>query len=123
MTTQQARPLIVVFEDDLGILALVKRALSREYEVAGFETVEEGLSEIGQASLILSDFQMPGMGGRGVLKMVKSGQITKPVLIMSSLEPDSPALEGVRDLDLPFLAKPFSPTLLRASIAKLISTP
>lgn len=87
------RPLILVVDDDVPILILMKNLL-REF---GFDSITAGSGQeaIVQArahkpSLILLDRNMPGMNGDEVLRELKSdGPLDVPVLILSG-EPIPP---------------------------------
>lgn len=88
------RPLILVVDDDVPILVLMRNLL-REF---GFDTVTAGSgpealeqARAHKPSLILLDRNMPGMSGDEVLEELRSdGGTTAPVLILSGepIEPD-----------------------------------
>ena len=87
------RPLILVVDDDVPILILMKNLL-REF---GFDSITAGSGQeaIEQArahnpSLILLDRNMPGMSGDEVLEQLRSnGTMKTPVLLLSG-EPIPP---------------------------------
>src|SRR5687768_4442765 len=87
------RPLILVVDDDVPILVLMRNLL-REF---GFDTVTAGngpealqQARAHKPSLILLDRNMPGMSGDEVLQELRSdGGTTVPVLILSG-EPIAP---------------------------------
>jgi Response regulator containing a CheY-like receiver domain and an HD-GYP domain len=89
------KPIILVIDDDLPILALM-RSLLREF---GFEpvTAESGVLALAAArarppSLVLIDKHMPGMTGAEVIRVLREepGLERVPILILSG-EPASPS--------------------------------
>ena len=87
------RPLILVVDDDVPILILMKNLL-REF---GFDSITAGTGQEAieharahKPSLILLDRNMPGMSGDEVLRELRSdGSVEIPVLLLSG-EPIPP---------------------------------
>jgi CheY-like chemotaxis protein len=110
------RPLILVVDDDLPILILMK-SLLREF---GFDSITAGSGQeaIEQArahnpSLILLDRNMPGMSGDEVLDRLRTNGTTDvPVLLLSGepIPPDEVQRLGataavLKPFDVPDLVK------------------
>ena len=106
---------ILIIEDSLPILNYTERILQDHFTVLTFSSVEQALPCLEQADLILSDFQMPGLGGDGLIEHLRQTQM-RPFLIMTGLAADAPELETARELGIPILVKPFSPEALLAAV-------
>lgn len=106
---------ILIIEDSLPILNYTERILQDHFSVLTFSSVEQALPCLEQADLILSDFQMPGLGGNGLIEHLRQTQV-RPLLIMTGLTVDAPELETARELGIPILVKPFSPEALLAAV-------
>ena len=113
MITMSSKPIILVVDDDLPILALM-RSLLREF---GFEgvTAESGAQALAEArerrpSVVLIDRNMPGMTGDDLIRALRSepGLDGLPILILSG-ERISPAEIATLGVDGALL-KPFDVT-------------
>ena len=109
------KKVIVVIEDSLPILNYTERILQDYFSVLTFSSVEQALPSLEQADLILSDFQMPGLGGDGLIEHLRQTQM-RPLLIITGLAVDAPELETARELGIPILSKPFGPEALLAAV-------
>lgn len=109
---EQSRPHVLVFDDNAPTLRLLHRILSDRFQVDSFERVEEGLHLIESVDVIISDFEMPGLGGAGLLELLARQRCSTPVLIISGLSPRDILLKGVRESGVPLLSKPFLPAEL-----------
>lgn len=105
---------ILVFEDDPQAREYFRRVLAAKYTVRDFASVEEGLDQIDGAALILSDWDMPGLGGEGLVAHLEGMESPPPMIVISGLSLFDDRLATVRRLALPYLAKPITaPSLLR----------
>jgi DNA-binding response OmpR family regulator len=114
---------ILVVDDDLELLRLIAFALRQ----AGYLVVEaqDGPSAINafereRPDLAILDVNMPRLNGFEVLKRIRAGGSSTPVMMLTvrSAEEDQ-----VRGLDLgadDYLAKPFSPRTLLARVRALL---
>ena len=119
-----SKPIILVVDDDLPILALM-RTLLREF---GFEavTAQSGEQAIAEArahrpAAVLIDRNMPGMSGDEVIPALRRepGFDSLPILIISGqpVSPDELAAIGADGAIL----KPFDITELIAQLRSLVS--
>ncbi len=119
-----SKPIILVVDDDLPILALM-RTLLREF---GFQavTAESGEQAISEArahrpAAVLIDRNMPGMSGDELIRALRSepGFDGLPILIISgqAVTPDELAALGADGAIL----KPFDITELIAQLRSLVS--
>jgi DNA-binding response OmpR family regulator len=120
------KPIILVVDDDLPILLLM-RALLREF---GFEavTADSGAQAIIEArahrpAAVLIDRHMPGMSGDELIRTLRGepGLEGLPILILSG-EPVSPAELATLHADGAIL-KPFDVTELVAQLRSLLHAP
>ena len=116
-----AGPLILVIDDDKEVLTTCAFALRHEgYRVLEASSGEEGLEVARQErpALILSDINMPGLDGRGVLRrMRESGDLADCQIVLmtgngSHVTPRLGMELGADD----FLVKPFSLEALRRCV-------
>ena len=119
------KKVIVVIEDSLPVLNYTERILQDQFSVLTFSSVEQALpsleKQMEQADLILSDFQMPGLGGDGLIEHLRQTQM-RPLLIITGLAVDSPELETARQLGIPILSKPFGPEALLAAVKTVLQS-
>lgn len=104
---------ILVIDDDVSILQITKQILeSYDYKVlsanSGTAALEAaGESQRSQIRLILTDLDMPTMGGAAIVSTIRKVHDGVPVIIMSGLPPgnDSPEVKrlGVQGI----IGKPF----------------
>ena len=104
---------ILVVDDDLPVLEVACKALSRSgYDVLRASSGREALDVVRDAGpdidLLLTDVVMPEMSGRELAEAARDLLPDLPVLYMSAYTEDEVILEGVRVAEVDFLAKPFS---------------
>lgn len=109
-----AVPRILCVDDEPAILAMLKRALSSQYEVVtqGDPQAALALVQHGRFAVVISDMKMPGMSGEMFLEEVKKRDPNATRL----------ALTGGLDWQLPseivfgIITKPVTLPLLRATV-------
>ncbi len=106
---------VMVVEDDAGL----REALVDTLQMAGYRTVEAGdgqeaLSKLegGPLDLVLTDFQMPGLDGQGLLERIRAHDPTMPVIMMTAHGTVDGAVRAMRTGATDYLTKPFKPTAL-----------
>lgn len=116
---------LAVVEDNNTMRNMLVSYLSRYYEVADFKNGLEFFESLEQSllpSLIVSDIQMPEMGGLELITLLKKSKIYSqvPVIILSGVnnsEAHAQCLEaGAED----YLVKPFNPKELLLKIQKIL---
>jgi CheY-like chemotaxis protein len=111
---------VLIVDDEPQVRSLIRAVLSR----AGFRVLVAGngvdaLSTAqtlhGEICIMVSDYSMPGMNGNTLAGLLKEQFPLIPTLLMSS---------GSNACDCPsadaFLAKPFVPSVLVASVHRLL---
>jgi len=116
----EALPILVV-EDD----AALREALTDTLELAGYQAMAAGDAEQALAcldkttpGLVLSDVQMPGMDGHALLRTLKTRHPGIPVILMTAYGQIDRAVQAMRDGAADYLAKPFEPDDLLATVAR-----
>jgi len=112
---------ILVVDDDPVILKTVSGLLGRDFKVLraknGIEALQLSKDSQFEISLLLSDFQMPGMSGVELATQLTAQRPEIKVLLMSGY----PAGMLILNEGWHFLAKPFVPSQLRSLIDGLVS--
>ena len=119
-------PKILVADDQLHMLRFMQHELEQEgYQLLrardGHEVIETALRE--RPDLMILDILMPKMDGLAALRRLKMEQNTRsiPVIVLTSSPHEVMRQEAeFSGADL-ILTKPFSPTLLRKEIRRLVS--
>ncbi len=109
---------ILVAEDESPLRKLICRMLQNEgYTVLcaadGNSALRMAESHPGQIDLLVTDIRMPGMDGIELYTELRRQRPQLPVLFISGYA------QG-RELQAPFLAKPFTPTVLLERIRELL---
>jgi DNA-binding NtrC family response regulator len=109
-------PVLLVIDDEPGMLALVERAVrSTGYRVVSHTSAREALAMMtGQrADIALVDLQMPELGGLDVLRAIRQAQPQCGVILMTAHASVDSAIEAVKLGALDYLTKPLDLERLR----------
>ncbi|HYR06159.1 MAG TPA: response regulator, partial [Longimicrobium sp.] len=102
---------VLVADDDAAIRAVLRTILpSERYAVSEADSGEEALRLFGSvgADLILSDLQMPGIGGLELLRRVRAMDDTVAFIILTGAGTVENAVEALRLQADDYLVKPFN---------------
>src|SRR5881396_2368865 len=117
---------ILVADDQLHMLRLMQHELEQE----GYELLQarDGEEAIGMAlrerpDLVILDVMMPKVDGLTALRRLRQEKSTRsiPAIVLTSSPRELMRQEAELSLSDVVLTKPFSPTLLRQEIRRLIS--
>ena len=117
---------VVVIEDDVEMINLVKLILKKEgFEVTGAMGGRDGLDAIekNQPDLVLLDLMMPDIDGWEVYQTMKANDQTKhiPVIIITAKAQSIDKVLGLHIAKVDdYITKPFSPNELVASVRKVL---
>ncbi len=119
---------VLVVEDEIAILQLIKRILSGlDYSVLDALTPDRALelaeAHADQIDLLITDVVMPGMNGHDLAERFQAQYPDLKVLFISGYTADAIALRGVLDGSVHFLQKPFSRIDLAASVRSALDDP
>lgn len=117
---------ILVVEDDEGIRRLIATVLQDQgYHVLTAADGIEGLQRLqmhkGACPLVITDVIMPRMKSSVFVEGVKAMRPDARVLYVSGYGGDTLQANGVNE-DMPFLSKPFLPTILIEKVRELLQT-
>lgn len=124
-TERVAKRSILVVEDDPQLRRLLDRWLSEKHEVCAAGDGADALLQLGyrRFDLVVTDVEMPHLGGLQLLAILRQKGIEVPVICMSgSPEPD--LAERVRSLGARvFLAKPLAMEDLLLEVERILAVP
>ena len=118
-------PRILIVDDDISIVELVRDFLSLEgFESDSCSSGEEAIAylEKNRVDLILLDIVMPGMSGIDVARKIREDSIDKgfiPIIIVSAMVEEKDKILGLQYAD-DYITKPFSYEELKARINALL---
>ncbi len=118
------KSVIHVVEDDEDMRAsLVELLEDSGYTVRGYSKAEELLARRGaiEPGCIVSDVRMPGMDGLTLLRRLRSGGSTIPLMLITAHGDVSMAVAAMKAGAIDFLEKPFEADELLAAIGTALS--
>ncbi len=116
---------ILVVDDERGVRALCTDVLQR----AGYETraADSALAALGALderdyALIVMDIHMPVMDGVELCRRIRQRRPEQPVVLITGCPSIDTAVRGIRNGASEYLAKPFTPELLRDTVARALAS-
>jgi len=122
------RETILLVDDEKSLRKLGKRVLSQ----AGYRVLEASdgamalriaAEEVGEIDLVLTDIEMPTLGGRGMVDELHEMSPTIRVLFMSGYTDNEILRRGIRTSETEFLQKPFTAETLCAAVRAVLAKP
>ena len=113
-------PLLLVIDDEPGMLALVERAVrSTGFRIVSHTSAREALAMLPseRADVALVDLQMPELGGLDVLRAIREAQAQCGVILMTAHASVDSAIEAVKLGALDYLTKPLDFARLQQLLA------
>ena len=119
---------ILLVDDEKALRKLGKRVLS----AAGYRVLEASdgamalrvaAEEVGEIDLVLTDVEMPTLGGRGMVDELHELSPGLRVLFMSGYTDNEILRRGIRTSETEFLQKPFTAAALCAAVRSVLSKP
>ncbi|SRR6266550_1784259 len=119
---------ILLVDDEKSLRKLGKRVLS----AAGYRVLEASdgamalrvaAEEVGEIDLVLTDVEMPTLGGRGMVDELHELSPGIRVLFMSGYTDNEILRRGIRTSETEFLQKPFTAEALCAAVRAVLSKP
>ncbi|TDP98400.1 MULTISPECIES: PAS domain-containing hybrid sensor histidine kinase/response regulator [unclassified Leifsonia] len=110
---------VLVVDDEAAIGELVRQTLDQNgflTEVAGGPEALELLAGGRRFDAVVTDIMMPGVPGERIARMVAEQQPGAAIVLMSGMLPGSSARASVERDGAYFLAKPFTPAALLATL-------
>jgi two-component system, OmpR family, response regulator VicR len=121
------RKSILCIEDEPEMIDLIRLILSRKgFEVLGAASGMDGLDIIRKKrpDLVLLDLMMPDMDGWEVYQQIKADEKTRdmPVIVVTAKAQSIDKVLGIHIAKVDdYIAKPFSPQELLASVEKVLN--
>jgi DNA-binding NtrC family response regulator len=122
------RETILLVDDEKSIRKLGKRVLSE----AGYKVLEASdgamalriaAEQVGEIDLVLTDVEMPTLGGRGMVDELHELSPGVRVLFMSGYTDNEILRRGINKSETDFLQKPFTADSLRSAVQAVLNKP
>ncbi len=115
---------ILIVDDEINILKVLKAALSKSYEIVTAKSSSEALSVLnsGDIHLVLSDYRLPDMDGTELLTRVREVQPDIPFIIITAYGTIEKAVEAMRKGAYTYLTKPVNLDILYSIIREALSS-
>jgi PAS domain S-box-containing protein len=119
---------VLLVEDDAAIRAVARHVLQgRGYRVLEAADAAEALRLAGEylrrIHLLVADVVMPGVGGRELAQRLAALHPETKVLFTSGYTDDAVVRHGVREAEVAFLPKPFTPATLTQKVREVLDSP
>ena len=119
---------ILLVDDEKALRKLTQRILVEAgYRVLeasdGAEALRVAAGEVGEIDLVLTDVEMPTLGGRGLVAELSELSPQIKVLFMSGYTDNEILRRGIRTTKTHFLQKPFTPSGLRIAVQSALTEP
>ena len=114
---------ILLVEDDASLReALVDTLLIAQYECLDVCCAEDAIIALKNQSfdLIISDVQMDGIGGMGLLNYVQAHHQSMPMLMMTAYATIDAAVEAIKLGAVDYLSKPFATEVLLNQVSRYL---
>jgi DNA-binding response OmpR family regulator len=129
---QYGFPIVVVTVLVVDDRSMARRIASRILSEEGFRVLEaDGMGEAvevlaqarGRIDLVMLDVVLADGDGVRLARQIHEEWPTQRILFMSGFAAEVLARNGLRDLDVPFLAKPFTRSELLTKVAEALDRP
>lgn len=116
---------LLLVEDDANLCeALVDTLLLAQYECHSVSCAEEAILFLKQneasIDLVISDVQMQGIGGVGLLKYMQAHYASIPLLLMTAFATIDNAIAAIKQGAVDYLPKPFSSQVLLDQVSRYL---
>ena len=124
MTKTNAKPSILIVDDERGSREVLARFLRPEYDVTTAEDGEIGVNLLSRNTydLVLTDIRMPGAGGFDVLKKTLSLPDPPPCILFTAYGSIDTAVEAMKLGAFDFVTKPVDIDQLELRIKRALET-
>ena len=116
------RPAVLLVDDDLSLLSLLSRRLTREgFDVSTATSGPAALAALERSwpALVLIDLMMPGMDGVELARRIKR-LVDLPIIVLSAVDADTSKVASLEAFAEDYLTKPFSFEELVARINRVL---
>lgn len=125
LQSEQKKPSVLLVDDNRDLLLFLEDTLSPLYNTTSCMDGNEAIAFLKKetADLIISDVMMPNMDGMELCAAIKKNILTShiPVLLLTAKVGTEDRIQGLENGADVYIEKPFSPDVLKAQIASLLS--
>lgn len=109
MTAIEARPRVVVIDDDEMVSEVLTMALEENFTVTSYRSAEDALASenIPEVDAIITDIHLPGMNGMEFLERVRSMAPAVSVIMITGYSDIDIAVSAMKKGAFDFILKPF----------------
>jgi DNA-binding NtrC family response regulator len=121
MSDRERRQRILVVDDELSVLDLCERYLSKEgYTVCTALSAAEARQQLAEQAfdLLIADIYLPDEGGVSLLKYVRQQQPDLPTMLITGRAGVGTVVDAIRLNVREYLCKPFTLQALRAAVER-----
>lgn len=114
---------LLLVEDDASLReALLDTLMLAQYDCIDVESAEAGILALKNDSfdMVISDVQMEGIGGLGLLNYLQQHHPKVPMLLMTAYATIDNAVNAMKLGAVDYLAKPFSPEVLLNQVSRYL---
>lgn len=114
---------LLLVEDDASLReALLDTLMLAQYECIDVASGEDAILALKQHQfdLVISDVQMQGIGGLGLLNFLQQHHPMLPVLLMTAYATIGSAVDAIKLGAVDYLAKPFAPEVLLNQVSRYL---
>ncbi|MGX9459975.1 sigma-54-dependent transcriptional regulator [Shewanella sp. A14] len=114
---------ILLVEDDADLReALLDTLMLAHYDCVDVANAEEAILTLkaNHFDMVISDIQMDGIGGMGLLSYLQQHQPKLPVLLMTAYATINSAVSAMKLGAVDYLAKPFAPEVLLNQVSRYL---
>lgn len=125
MNEQEARPTVLIIDDESAIVDTLRILLKNEGFAAHVAFGgKQGLDQIAtiRPDIIISDIRMPGFGGMDILSAARAQDPDIPVILMTAQASLQTAISAVNDGAFHYVQKPFQNDALIAIVRRAAET-
>ena len=120
--SDEARPGILIVDDELEITEILSDLLSAENECEAAGSAEEALDRLSKREfqLVISDITMPGMSGLEMLPLAKQISPNTVIVMISGMQTVESAIGALRLGAFDYLMKPFDLRQVEAVVKRAL---
>ena len=114
---------LLLVEDDASLReALLDTLMLAQYDCVDVESAEAGILALknDRFDMVISDVQMEGIGGLGLLNYLQQHHPKVPMLLMTAYATIDNAVNAMKLGAVDYLAKPFSPEVLLNQVSRYL---
>ncbi len=115
--------ILVIDDNDLVVQVIRLHLEPAGHEVVTASSCDQAIELLGQSTfdVIVSDLQMPGIGGLGILAFVADNEIDSPVIMLSGNAETAMVLEAIHKGAFDYVLKDGHPAPLHSAVSRALA--